>query len=632
MATIHDGGPNSPRARLLLSSPWYPDGYEAQAWDNPVTDFGDLQFTGHQDLFSLHGHMHELFAHVIAQNLKSPTVYLEYPRKEDFLAEVDKGYELVGIHLFYNQVDAAFEMCKAVRQRSPRSKIVLGGYGALGIAELIPPDEVTPFADYLCLGEGISFVRKLLGEPADGPITISHLPRGGMTLPWQKKYITDEIGVCVASLGCPYGCDFCGTTKMFNRKRVVLVPPKALAAEVVRIYEEEPRTMMVAIYEEDSFLDREYVEEVGEHLRNSSLGLGLGLWVLGGIRSISQWPEADRYTRIARCGIASAFLGVESKFAGEEGYVKREGNTREVFEQLHRHGVATVGAWICGLDFHTRENIEEDLAFFLSLKPSMNQLSTLCPFPGTDLYRKMSKEGRIPKDLRWQDLSFFGAGGGVKYKHFEPHEVFETIHRGYRKSYELWGPSIMRILEVQLNGYEWALSTGDPDLKRRAAYHRRLAMQSYGFLPATIELAPNGMVRRKLRELAARYERVLGPPASIQRILAGMSLELAKHERKMRQRSGHDRHVEIPPPRAIRYEFDGMDAAAPGKQPWRSEFLGRDPEFDRFRTRHNIVSRAAMPLSRAIRLYDYLKRRTKPEREAVDEATHMVESFFAPME
>ncbi len=616
--------------RLLMSSPWYPEGYQAQAWDNPVTDFGDLQFSGHQDLFTLHGHMHELFAHVIGQNVRCPSVYLEYPRKEDFIAEVDKGYEFVGIHAFYNQVEAAFDMCKVVRQRAPRSKIVLGGYGALGIAEMVPPDEVKPFADYLCLGEGVSFMRKLLGEPADAPTRITHLPRGGMTIPWHQKYPVDSLGVCVASLGCPYGCDFCGTTKMFNRRRLVLVTPKQLADEVERIYTEEPGTMMVAVYEEDSFLDREYLEEVGEHLRKSSIGLECGLWVLGGIRSITQWPGDDRYDRIARCGIASAFLGVESKFAGQEGYVKRQGNTREVFEQLHKRGISTVGAWICGLDFHTRENIEEDLAFFLSLKPTFNQLSTLCPFPGTDLFRKMAKEGRIPEKPRWQDLSFFGAGGGFQYKNFESHEVFDIIHKGYRKSYELWGPSIMRVLDTQLNGYEWALSTGDKDLARRAAYHRRMAMLNYHYLPTATELAPNGMVRRKMRDLGARYERLLGAPATIQRIMAGLTLELAKHERGMRQRSGHERHVQIPSPPATRFDFAGSSATRPGQRPWTSAVLTADPERERDRRRRAAVSVAATPLAEAARLYDYFQRRTKPSRQAVDDATRAIQGFLSP--
>ncbi len=620
----------APEPRVLLTSPWYPEGYKNQAWDNPVTDWGDLQFTGHQDLFVLHGHMHELFAHVIAPNLRAKTVYLEYPRREQFLDELARGYDVVGIHLFYNQVESAFDMCRAIRARSPRSTIVLGGYGALGIAEMVPPDQLAPLADHLCLGEGVAFMRKLFGQPAGDPIRISHLPRGGFTLPWHKRYITDEVGVVVASLGCPYGCDFCGTTKMFNRKRVVLIPPRDLAAEIVRIYEEDPRTMLVAVYEEDSFLDSEYLEEVGEHLRASGPGLAAAFWVLGGVRSITQWGEG-RYDRIARTGVVSAFLGVESKFAAAE-YPKRDGDTREVFEEFHRHGMATTGAWVCGWDFHTRENVREDLAFFLSLKPTMHQLTTLCPFPGTDLFRRLAKEGRVPRDLRWQDLSFFGAGGGVRYKNFEAHEVMDLIHEGYRKSYELWGPSVMRMLEVALNGYEWCMSTGDPALRKKAGWHRRQAMQSWLFLPTAIEFAPNGMVRRWLKDLAGRYERVLGAPATIQKLLAGLAVERARHERKKRMETGRDRHVEIPAPRAMRYRFEGQEAKANGKPPWTSEYLDRDRDYERFKRRHLVQGQVTGLVNEAARLYDHLRRRTRPEKEAVDDAARMVAMFAAPLE
>ncbi|MCC6999956.1 MAG: hypothetical protein IT370_35485 [Deltaproteobacteria bacterium] len=623
-------GNGSGAPRVLLSSPWFPEGYKSQAWDNPVTDFGDLQFTGHQDLFVLHGHMHELFAHVIGQNLRGPSVYLEYPRKEHFLAEVRKGYDFVGIHLFYNQVEATFDMCRAVRELSPHSKIVLGGYGALGIAEMVPPGELKPLADYLCLGEGIGFMRKLLGEPADAPIEISHMPRGGVTLPWQKRYITNEMGVVVASLGCPYGCDFCGTTKMFNRRRLVLVPPRKLAAEIVRIYEEDPRTMLVAVYEEDSFLDHEYLEEVGEHLRASGPGLAAAFWVLGGIKSIHQWGE-DRWRRIARTGVASAFLGVESKFAEAEGYVKRAGDTREVFDQLHAHGITTTGAWVCGWDFHTRENVQEDLAFFLSLKPTMHQLTTLCPFPGTDLFRRLRKEGRVPENLRWQDLSFFGAGGGVKYKNFEAHEIMELVHSGYRKSYELWGPSLMRTLEVALNGYEWCRASGDQDLYKKANFHRRQILQMYPLLPTAIEFAPNGFVRRWLRELDARYRRVIGEPASIHKVMAALVLEKARHERKQRQASGRDRHVQIPDPRAVRYDFAGYATARPGERPYVQSFLEHDRSWERFRRAHNAGARVTSVVNEAARLYDHLRRRTRPDREAVDEAARLIATFSVPL-
>ncbi|MFW6067013.1 MAG: hypothetical protein ACOC97_01650 [Myxococcota bacterium] len=54
---------------------------------------------------------------------------------------------------------------------------------------MVSPDELRPLVDHLCLGEGVSFMRKLLGEPVDAPVKVSHMPPGGVTLPWHRRYV-----------------------------------------------------------------------------------------------------------------------------------------------------------------------------------------------------------------------------------------------------------------------------------------------------------------------------------------------------------------------------------------------------------------------------------------------------------
>ena len=102
------------------------------------------------DIFSLNGHLHMNWAHLIAQNIDRPSVFLEYPEKEDFLEEVDTGYEYVALSAFHNQVDDLVEMCRAVRARAPASKIVLGGFGAAGLEATRSAEELSTLCDHLC--------------------------------------------------------------------------------------------------------------------------------------------------------------------------------------------------------------------------------------------------------------------------------------------------------------------------------------------------------------------------------------------------------------------------------------------------------------------------------------------------
>ena len=120
---------------------------------------------------------------MIAQNIETPSVFLEYPRRENFIAEVEKDYDFVAISSFHNQVDDLVEMCQVVRASAPSSKIVLGGWGAVGLEATRDENELGELCDHLCHGEGTRFFRKLLDEDIDRPMFHSHLPRWSYSLP-----------------------------------------------------------------------------------------------------------------------------------------------------------------------------------------------------------------------------------------------------------------------------------------------------------------------------------------------------------------------------------------------------------------------------------------------------------------
>ena len=124
-----------------------------------------------------------------------------------------------------------------------------------------------------------------------------------------------------------------------------------------------------------------------------------------------------------------------------------------LLDLFRRHGIATTGAWMAGFDFQTPENIEEDLAYFVSLQPTMQQLTRLCPFPATKMWLDMKDQGRIREDVQWEEISFFG-GGGVPAKNFTEEQMMSIIDNGYKRLYETWGPTMARQLDVALKGYE----------------------------------------------------------------------------------------------------------------------------------------------------------------------------------
>ena len=180
----------------------------------------------------------------------------------------------------------------------------------------------------------------------------------------------------------PGGCDFCSTTALFNKKRIQLLSPEELVDHIHLYYKHFPEVTQVFIIEEDHFRFPKYLFKIKEHWeKHPDVAERLDWFGFGSIDHIGKFAKQYGWDAIAEIGLGALFIGVESKFAGEHGYDKRdEYDAREIFQRLHSMGIRTVGAWMCGWDFHNHGNIHEDLNFFVSLQPTYQQLTRVSPF------------------------------------------------------------------------------------------------------------------------------------------------------------------------------------------------------------------------------------------------------------
>jgi len=580
--------------RVLLTTPVGP--YDTHYYNHSLTDVMDQRFSRGCGIFTMRGHIHINFAHAIAQNLETPSVFLEYPSWEDFDTELAKGYEFVGINGFHNQRDVVIDMCRRTRKLAPSSKIILGGWSAIGVKHMFSEEQWREFADYLCESEGVSFMRNLLGEDCTAPIDVTHLPKCAAAIPWIDEHPQGDMGTIVASLGCPHGCNFCGTTHMYDRKRVRLLKAEKVFDEMKRYFREDPNFMSVNLIEEDSFADNKFMTHLSELVQNDEeFGLErLNFFCLSSNASLSKWDFDD----ILRTGVSSIFIGVESMFAPGQGYKKRDGRSiEETFRELHRRGIGTIGAWILGFDFQTRENVEQDLSAFINLEPTFQQLTRLCPFPGTPLWADLAKEGRIdPPNVPIEAISFFG-GGGMIPQHFYDHEVMEIIERGYNKLYETWGACMFRQFKIVLNGYEYCSTHEDPIIRKRARLHQRMATEIYPLTLAMEMFAPNGTVRKRVRDERTRYVRLHGEPSTAQKVLEHIVLRKA---RKAAQQE-REQPVNFNPKQEPYKRYDYTGPRVPGRSPYVVTHPHRELSYKvhelRRRARYAVMGRVIQALS-----------------------------------
>jgi B12 binding domain len=211
--------PRGSKARLLLSSvfgPYAQDDDFGSRSINPMELYHN-QVTRMQNEFSIRMFHRSWGLMMIQQNITAPSTLLDFPTRDQFAVELKREhYDIVGISSIIVNIGKVREMCRIVRELSPDSELVVGGHVAAipGIEDMID-------ADHIVKGEGISWMRRYLGENPDAPIQHPDIVSGfghrimGVKLPSMFRAPAATI---IPSVGCPMGCNFCTTSSFFGGK------------------------------------------------------------------------------------------------------------------------------------------------------------------------------------------------------------------------------------------------------------------------------------------------------------------------------------------------------------------------------------------------------------------------------
>ena len=319
--------------KILLTSVCRPIG--PKQGDAPSVGYELLysQVTRAQGIFSPRTVNDNFALDFIAENLDAPTVVLQYPSRREFIRELKKGYDYVGISFIMAVMHKMKEMVALIRQYAPQSKIVLGGYGTV-----LKDEVLKPYADFICREEGVAYFRRLLGEseismPYQHPLLVSWLKVFGWKL--------SGTGKIFAGLGCPNGCDFCCTSHFFSRQHIKLLPEgKDIYAVIERYLELDPKLVFL-ILDEDFLLNKKRAMEFRDCVMKS--GKTLSIFAFSSIKAISQYTVEE----ILEMGIDGFWIGYEGT---RSNYAKQQGRpVDEILTEFREHGITVLASMIVGL-------------------------------------------------------------------------------------------------------------------------------------------------------------------------------------------------------------------------------------------------------------------------------------------
>jgi radical SAM superfamily enzyme YgiQ (UPF0313 family) len=456
--------PKGTQARILLSSvfgPYAQDDEFGSRSINPMELYHN-QVTRAQGSFSLRMFHRSWGIMLIQTNISAPCTVLDFPTQADFAREVtSNSYDVIGISSIIVNVAKVREMCRMVRRLSPTSRIVVGGH-----VTAIPGIEKMIDADYIVRGEGVSWMRRYLGQDDTAPIRHPAIVSGlrtrimGIRLPERKGTTAATI---IPSVGCPMGCNFCTTSAFFGGKGkfINFFESGDELFDVMQQMEEKLKVHSFFIMDENFLLHRERAMRLLERMKAAHKAWTMS--VFASANAIRKYKMQE----LVELGVSWLWMGLESPQAS---YSKLNGtDTRQLTRELREHGIRVQGSTIIGLEHHTPDNIVAEIEHAVSHDTDFHQFMLYTPVPGTPLYQQMSEEGRMMSGVDYADVH-----GQFKFnfKHaaISRDDSKRFLDWAFWRDYEANGPSLYRIARTLLAGWKRYKDWPDTRVRERFAH------------------------------------------------------------------------------------------------------------------------------------------------------------------
>jgi radical SAM superfamily enzyme YgiQ (UPF0313 family) len=528
--------PKGSHARILLTSVFGPYAQNDEFGSreiNPMELYHN-QVTREQGPFSLRMFHRSWGILMIQRNISAPTTVLDFPTREAFEAELTAhDYDVVGISSIIVNVGKVREMCRMVRRLAPRAAIVIGGH-----VTATPDLEKMVDADHFVRGDGISWMRRFLGEDDKAPIIHPEIVSGyggrtlGVTMPQTKGTAAATI---IPSVGCPMGCNFCTTSAFFGGKGHYLNFYNT-GEELYGVMSQMERNLGVRsffVMDENFLLHKRRAMELLDFMRRNEKAWAL--YVFSSANAIAQYTMRE----LVELGVSWVWMGLESPHSA---YLKLQGaDTIVLTRELRQHGIKVLGSTIVGLEHHTPENIGAEIEHAVAHDTDFHQFMLYTPVPGTPLFAEMTAQGRMLDDV---DLADIHGQDRFNFRHaaISREDSKRFLDGAFRRDFERNGPSIYRICRTTMEG--WLRYKNDPDLRVRARFAWEARALGTGYAAALWAMEKylrrsNPPVAERVHALRRQVAHEFGWLSRASMWALGPALLLAARREQKRLAAGH---------------------------------------------------------------------------------------------
>ena len=333
--------------------------------------------------------------------------------------DFDRHYDIVNINYATSSAPRAYEIADRFRKKDV--KVVLSGLHASGL-----PEEAKQHADSVLLGLGELNWLELLNDLEKKEIKPFYRPKNYdelIRIPPTDVKLPGFVmtGAVEATRGCPYGCEFCRETNIPGGSTFYKRPIDEVISEIKSL----PQRVFT-FYDNSLTVDPEYTKMLFRKMK----GMHKRFSCNGNVNTLANDEELVRLSRQAGC--FSWIIGFESVSQETLDEVSKKTNKIIEYEKainnIHNNKMSVIGYFVFGFDSDTKDVFEKTLEMIKKLQIDVADFCVLTPFPGTPIYKKLEKEGRIlTKD--WEEYN-------LKNVVFNPKNMTsEELMKGIRKVY-----------------------------------------------------------------------------------------------------------------------------------------------------------------------------------------------------
>ncbi|MFO8062474.1 MAG: radical SAM protein [bacterium] len=352
-------------------------------------------------------------------------------RLEDIDFAIDTDAVLISMETY--TANRAYHIAGQFRKRN--IPVICGGYHPT-----LMPDEAAGFCDSIILGEAEPIINQLIEDIRNNTVKQTYGP-GQCTMNdiMPDRSILSGKGYMPVSLvetsrGCPFACDFCSISA-FYKQHYKIRPIDSVIKDI-----KSCGNSNLFLVDDNLIADKERSKELFR--RMASLNIR---WA--GQGSLHMAEDRSLLKLMKQSGCSLILIGFESLSNENLSKMKKSwnvslGDYNELIKRIHDAGIGIYATFVFGYGDDSEETFQKTYEFAMRNKFLFAAFNHLAPFPGTDVYKRLEKEGRLIYSKWWRNPAY--SYGDIAFRPIDasPEEIRDRCIKYRRKFFSI--PSIIK--------------------------------------------------------------------------------------------------------------------------------------------------------------------------------------------